>query len=542
MIHEYSFTTLMAMGLSLALFGCGDSSTTYNSDPDIEYMSLSNISATPGDGSTGISTSAAIRVFINHDINQATLNNNGFVLMGTSPVTGDITYIPANREMIFIPDEPMQAYTLYRATFTTELADVDGLHLETDLSWTFTTGPDIIRISRDSNGVEGNNHSYGQDISTDGNIIAFYSIADNLVQNDTNSQGDIFVYNDISKETIRISLNTDGSERLAASTHPVLSDDGRFVAFRSNGYFIHDIENGITSRIDTPDPLATGSTTYPVIEDYPALSSDGRYVAFQSAAGNLTLEDTRTTRDIFLRDTLTNGLSLVSVSTDETQANHHSYSPSISSDGRYVAFSSPASNLVNDDTNGVSDIFVRDMVNGTTTRASVAAAGIIQANGHSGNPVISANGQIVAFTSEATNLVPNDTNDADDVFVYNYSTGITRRVSVDSSGTEANYRSALSDMTSDGRYIAFTSSASNWGQSVPAISNAGYLYVHDTVTGNTKRLPAHIPIGGIYPAYGRKGTTSSNGLFITYANDDPYLDGRDNNFSYDVFRVSLQEP
>src|SRR5436190_839729 len=133
---------------------------------------------------------------------------------------------------------------------------------------------------------------------------------------------------------------------------------------------------------------------------------------------------------------------------------------SVSSDGRYVAFTSYAPNLVASDTNGFADVFVRDIVAGSTTRISTDSAGV-QGNGNSDRAAISADGRFVAFRSEASNLVAGDTNSAFDVFVHDLSSGATTRVSVDSSGAEVNGVSDFPSISADGRFVAFRSSASS---------------------------------------------------------------------------------
>jgi len=150
----------------------------------------------------------------------------------------------------------------------------------------------------------------------------------------------------------------------------------------------------------------------------------------------------------------------VSVDSSGIQGNDHSTNPALSSDGRYVAFRSDATNLVAGDTNGYYDVFVHDRQTGITTRVSVGSSGI-QGNDSSFPPAISADGRYVAFRSDATNLVAGDTNGDYDVFVHDRQTGITTRVSVDSSGTESNSYSDDPALSSDGRYVAFKSWATN---------------------------------------------------------------------------------
>ena len=168
----------------------------------------------------------------------------------------------------------------------------------------------------------------------------------------------------------------------------------------------------------------------------PSISADGRFVAFNSFASNLVPEDTNGKTDIFVRDLSTNTTTLVSLDSAGNQGNGFSNSPSISADGRFVAFESTASNLVPGDTNNVGDIFVRDLLTNTTTRVSVDSAGN-QGNKASYPPSISANGRFVAFYSDASNLVPGDTNSNTDIFVRDLLTNTTTRVSVDSAGNQA---------------------------------------------------------------------------------------------------------
>jgi Tol biopolymer transport system component len=188
----------------------------------------------------------------------------------------------------------------------------------------------------------------------------------------------------------------------------------------------------------------------------PALSADGRFVAFDSEADNLVSGDTNGTTDIFVRDRKTGTTTRVSLGPHGAQANGGSGDSSLSADGRYVAFDSGASNLVPGDTNEVHDVFVRDRKTGKTARVSVGPRGA-QANNVSFDPSISADGRFVVFYSNASNLVPGDTNDTWDVFVHDRKTGRTTRASLFGQST-ITFRPAIS---ADGRYVAFSSEAGN---------------------------------------------------------------------------------
>src|SRR5262249_39389558 len=192
----------------------------------------------------------------------------------------------------------------------------------------------------------------------------------------------------------------------------------------------------------------------------PAISADGRYVAFASVATNLVPNGSHPLNDVFVHDRVTGETTRVSVASDGTPGNADFGSVSISADGRFVAFESNAGNLVPGDS-GYPDIFVHDRVTGQTTRESVASDGT-QANGDSHQTSLSADGRFVAFVSYAANLVPNDTNQAPDVFVHDRLTGGTILVSKASSGDEANGAvSQFPALSAAGRFVAFVSDATN---------------------------------------------------------------------------------
>jgi Tol biopolymer transport system component len=157
------------------------------------------------------------------------------------------------------------------------------------------------------------------------------------------------------------------------------------------------------------------------------------------------------------------------------QSNYSSFSPSITSNGRYVVFTSTASNLVPNDSNGVDDIFLKDLKTGAITRVSTDVQGN-QGNARSYNPYIAANGRYVVFTSTAFNLVPNDTNNVNDVFIKDLKTGAVTRMSANAVGEQGNGRSGTPTITANGRYVAFDSAASNLA---PNDTNNNDVFVYD---------------------------------------------------------------
>jgi len=192
----------------------------------------------------------------------------------------------------------------------------------------------------------------------------------------------------------------------------------------------------------------------------PAVSADGRYVAFLSDARNLVGGDTNGVADVFVRDLRYGLTNRVSRAAGGAQADDASFTVAISADGGFVAFDSVATNLVSGDTNDRADVFIRSLSTGTLRRVSRASNGG-NPDGFAGIPTLSADGRYVAFASDATNLVSGDTNGAVDVYVRDLQYGNTYRVSVGGTATQANGHSTGAYLSADGRYVAFTSAATN---------------------------------------------------------------------------------
>lgn len=338
------------------------------------------------------------------------------------------------------------------------------------------------RVNVSSNGTQANYYTGTQALSADGRWVAFASRADNLVPGDTNSAHDIFVHDRQTSDTTRVSVNSAGGQH-------------------------------------------TGLGAYG-----PALSADGRFVAFISDAANLVPSDTNGVADVFVHDRQTGATTRVSVGPGGVQASDSSVGPSISADGRFVTFISGANNLVSGDQTPTLDVFVHDRQTGTTTRVSVNSAGEA-AQGESNEGTISADGRVVAFTSEATNVVPNDTNGVQDVFVHDRQTGITSRVSVDSTGVQANQDSFYSTLSADGRFVAFVSAANL----VPGDSgNTTDVFIHDRQTGVTSRASV-TPSGASANGLSSWPSLSADGHFVAFGSDATNLVPDDTNGATDIF-------
>ena len=380
----------------------------------------------------------------------------------------------------------------------------------------------IVRASEGEDFVSADNDNWTPGISADGRYVAFASAATNLVPGDTNNAADIFM--------------RDTCQGAPAGCTPSL----------------------IRVSVDSLDNEAgAGSQS-------PAISADGRYVAFSSYAANLVPGDTNDVRDIFIRDTCvgvppgcTPATIRISVNSAETESDGDSYWPSISADGRFVAFQSDASNLVASDTNNASDVFVHDTCFGAgtgcmpqTIRVSLADDGS-EANGYSYTPSISGDGRFMAFVSDASNLVANDANVVSDIFVRDTCVGApsgctpsTRRVSLDNTDGEANDASFLAAISSNSRFAAFTSWATNL---VAGDTNGGHdVFLRDTCIGapagctsSTIRVSvasdgseADAPSGG--PAAGG-ASLSADGRFVAFGSRATNLVSGDTNGTFDIF-------
>lgn len=385
----------------------------------------------------------------------------------------------------------------------------------------------------------------GVSISWDGRFVAFQSASSDLVNGDTNGVSDVFVHDRLTRQTVRVSLATDGSEGNGASYFPSISSDGRSVAFLSaatnlvaldtNGtvdVFVHDRQTGSTQRVS----LSSGGFQSTMDCDHPSLSGDGRYVAFDSYSPVLVAGDTNAVGDIFVHDRATQSTIRASVDSSASQSNGASQVPYVSADGRYVTFTSVASNLVAGDVNTGNDLFIRDTVAGTTTRVNVRANGA-EDQGFTGllqSPSTS-NGRLVAFTSGSDTLIPSDTNGQFDVFLKDLLSGSVSRVSVRSDGQESNSSCAESSISDDGRFVVFISNATNLDLSGD-MNATGDVYLHDNQTGETRRISVasngtHGNLASSIPRI------SGNGHYVVFASLASNLIDGDTNQVGDVFVV-----
>jgi Tol biopolymer transport system component len=400
----------------------------------------------------------------------------------------------------------------------------------------------ITRASIDTFGGEAAG-SFEPSISADGRYVAFSS----SFASDGTVFEDIFVRDLQTGTTTRASVNIAGGDSNGNSVLPSISADGRYVAFYSSAsdlvsddgnfvsdVFVRDLQAGVTTRVSV-DTAGTDAERDSVD---PSISADGRYVAFESAARDLVAGDDNSAADIFVRDLQAGTTTRVSVDNSGGEANAGSSNASISAIGRQVAFASEANDLVTGDGNSEVDVFVRDLQAGTTTRASVDNTGG-DADAGSMAPSISAKGRYVAFESAANDLVTDDGNPLEDVFVRDMRAGTTTRVSIDPSGGDANFRTGNPSISGDGRFVAFWGEASNL---VPDDGNAIHdVFVRDLKSNTTTRASLD--------AFGRESTEgsfepsiSADGRYVAFESDGDALVPSDGNSTRDIFVRAVVTP
>lgn len=344
------------------------------------------------------------------------------------------------------------------------------------------------RVSVAANGAQGNEDSIGANISADGRYIVFTSWATNLIAGKAYYESNVYLKDRQTGQVELISASSTGAADGCAGHYSAISNDSRYVAFYScnddlvsgdtNGRFdvyLRDRWTGKTRRVSDGLGGKQGDDRSwgPV-----GISADGKEVFFHSWATNLVSNDKNETLDAFVHNWETGVTEILSISTSGEQGNSDTGGSVPSADGNIVTLNSNASTLVADDTNNISDVFVRDRTTGETRRVSVASDGSQVYGSYLGN--ISPDGRFVAFISYSSRLVTQDTNGVPDVFVHDIYTGRTNRVSISSNGTQANDESGYAmDIALDGRAVAFVSKATNLVSGGGDTNNTWDVFVHE---------------------------------------------------------------
>lgn len=420
------------------------------------------------------------------------------------------------------------------------------------------------RVSVATDGTQSNGQSFEADISADERYVAFTSAASNLVSGDNNNSWDVFVHDRQAGQTGRVSVASNGDEGDGDSSAPALSANWRYVAFSSVAttlvmndtnnlmdVFVHNRQSGQTVRVSI---ASDGSQSIGGTSDNPAISADGRFVVFESTATNLVAGDSNNTTDIFVHDRDTDENMIydepgqvntvrLSVSSSGAQGNGAAHAGSISASGRYVVYSSSATNLVNGDNNDYLDIFLHDRDtdgNGvydgpgqvSTIRLSNAFQGG-ESNGGSDLPTISADGKIVVFESFATNLISGGTAEVSKhIYAHDIQSSQMALISISSDGSQGNNWSQNADVSDDGRYVVFDSNADNLV--VDDTNFSTDIFLHDQQTGQTERI--NIATDGSPTTYGQsiQPAISADGQATAFKSDAALVPDDTNGFG-DIF-------
>ena len=403
-------------------------------------------------------------------------------------------------------------------------------------------------MSLGADGTQSDGPSTRPAVSRDGGLVVFDSTARNLAPDPNGAVRDVFVRDVAGGYTELVSEGPGGAGGDGPSSHPAIggqiiafqSDAANLVPGDGNGM------RDVFARYDRA-PLGRVSVAANGGDGdgpswAPDLSATGRYIVFVSAATNLVMGDANRHVDVFFKDLRTGSTRLVTPG-----ANGPSFAPAISPDGRYVSFSSGAANLIEGDTNGLPDVFVADMASGRIRRVSVSSTGV-QQNAAVIDPFhqvsdVSRDGRFVAFDSDATNLVARDRNKDTDVFLRDLVTGRTTRVSVDRFGFEGDNDSFNPSISAGGRFIAFQSFAERLA---PGDGPREDVFVFDRLSRAPTVLS--VGAKGQRRSAERvrqllqRPTISDNGRFGSFTSTDDGLVGRDRNRAQDVFLRSTVAP
>jgi Tol biopolymer transport system component len=314
-------------------------------------------------------------------------------------------------------------------------------------------------ISRGADGRPLPGDSGGSQISADGRFVTYHSWTGTSAE-----PPKVYVYDRVEQATEQISAGARGG------TSPTISGDGRYVTFTSSSedivpdanrwyedVFLHDRKAGETRIVSSSADGTQGDRS----SSKGVVTADGRHVAFVSSATNLVPGDTNGAEDIFLKNLTTGDVQRITVTSDGSQlTDFFIYSdPSVSADGRYVSYATTGA-FDPADVNGDIDVYLRDTVTGETTLLSRRAGGEPLSSGWASSPAVSGDGSSIAFWSNSSQIVAGDTNYTGDLFVYDRASGVTERVSVTSSGAEADGADS-GVLSHDGRLAFYRAGAAN---------------------------------------------------------------------------------
>jgi hypothetical protein len=479
-------------------------------------------------------------------------NNFTVVAANMSAVTASsISYDVGTRIVTFTPAADLTSGEQYIATISSAVQDTSGNNpLSRDYVWSFQIVPNLVAVSNNSTGVFGNSGSMSSAVDETGEYVVFISINDLDARYQTGGFEQVFRKNTVTGVTELVSISSNNLNVANGDcTSPRISDTGRYVVFASTAenldptianpggtshIYRKDMRDGDISLLDVihnnVTVASTGNSTRPDV------SAQGNFVVFESTAENLVINDTNGFTDIFVVDP-SGTIERVSVATSGNQSqNGSSYNPRISSDGQRIVFESEASDLVAGDSGGHTDILYRDRNATTTNFVSVDSSVVpVQADADSFNADISADGNYVVFQSVATNLVADDTNTKIDIFLRDLVANTTTRMSLKSNGDETlNGDSTLPSINTDGSYVAFTSTANDLVSIDPNVTVAD-IFVRNTQAADTIELLNVSPTWP-NPQAGSQAAISADGHYVSFTTPNKF-DDLDTNGNNDIYRA-----
>jgi Tol biopolymer transport system component len=413
-----------------------------------------------------------------------------------------------------------------------------------------------VRVSVKPNGHEINTDSEDPSITQHGNLVAFDSLG-SFTKNDDGTDADVFVWNRKTHKIQRVSIKSNGKEADGDSEHPSISASGRYVAFGSDARLVKNDSNGVDDiyvrdrKTGKTVRASVGSDGVQVTIDSvnPSISADGRWVAWDSE-GAFVGGDHNGDSDVYVRDLKKKKTLLVSrendgdiVGTDSGNSLGISSMPSVSGNGRFIAFQSDDQTMTSDDDIPTfppvlrdMDVFVRDMKQGKTTRASLDPNGNEPYNGQQYNtmPSISADGSTVAFIADSNGrFLAADTNPYSDIYFKDLASDDLVLASMRSDGTLGDQNSGISTrpvLSANGRYVAFESDATLVANDMDSVRD---IYVHDNASGNTK-VASVTPNGQIGTSDDQSAAISGDGNWVGFFSFGGYV-GTDSGMDFDVF-------
>jgi len=375
---------------------------------------------------------------------------------------------------------------------------------------------------------------HNPDVSADGRFVVFVSAADNLVANDSNGAFDVFARDRQLGKTLLVSVNMSGTKMgNAGSQSPTISSNGQFVVFESAASDLAPNDANNTSDVFLRDLVAETTTLVSVSTNAvspgnlestaPTITPDGRYVLFASRASNLAAGDTNNAVDLFVRDMVAGTMTLVTRDAADAfscagRAVIWDGNRQISDDGRWVAFQSPATNLISGDANGKLDVFIRDLQTSTSFAATVNATGTGLGSGDSQGISMEVSGRYMVFQSASSNLVASDANTMLDVFLRDRVAGLTTLVSVNTNGVSSGTGSSGSPLLNkQGNVVVFFSTANDLVSAGTNSSGAG-LFHRDLAGGTTTLIASGVSLLSYAPAARFVPVLSADGRFVLHLN------------------------